>query len=259
VAKEEGWGVKRSNRETAASSTRKAVAMLRSAADRRVAEQSLTYFKAYDRVAFVGIRAPKVREIERKIFQAVKPSWSLPDALLFADSMIRSKYLEAKAVGLLLLSRYGGRYEESLLTTIHGWLADGHCSNWATTDLLSTSVLKELLRRYPHLLVGLKTWTVSESLWVRRAAAVSLTPLARRGEHLDTAYSIAGALLDDPEDLMHKAVGWLLRECGRTDARRLEAFLMAEGGRIPRTALRYAIEHFPTALRKRILEETKQV
>jgi 3-methyladenine DNA glycosylase AlkD len=233
------------------------MAMLKNAADRRIAEQSFTYFKAYDRVAFLGIKAPEVRQIERQIFQVVKPTWSFADAHRFADSMIRNKYLEAKGVGILLLSRYAGSYDESLLTKIRGWLADGHCSNWATTDVLSTTVLTGLLRRYPKLLAVLKTWTDSDSLWVRRAATVSLTPLARRGEHLDMAYSIAAALLDDPEDLMHKAVGWLLRECGKTDAGRLEAFLMEQGSRIPRTALRYAIERFPPALRKRILEETR--
>jgi 3-methyladenine DNA glycosylase AlkD len=94
-------------------------------------------------------------------------------------------------------------------------------------------------------------------LWVRRAAAVSLTPLARRGENLDTAYSVATALLDSREDLMHKAVGWLLRECGKTDERKLEAFLLQKGPGVPRTALRYAIERFPPARRRRILEETR--
>jgi 3-methyladenine DNA glycosylase AlkD len=239
--------------------TRKAMGMLKRAADKRVADGAYAYFKAYDRVAFVGVRAPKVREIEKQIFRAAKRSWSLREALLFADSMIRNKYLEAKAVGVLLLSRYDKSYEESLLTNIRRWLADGHCSNWATTDLLSTTILTDLLRRYPHLLGSLASWTRAESMWVRRAAAASLILLARRGEHLDIAYAVADALLDDPEDLMHKAVGWLLRECGKTDARRLEAFLRAQGTRTPRTALRYAIERFTPDLRKRLLEETRGV
>lgn len=251
--------MKQSKQETAGSWARKALAMLRNEADPRIAEQSLTYFKDCDRVDFLGIKTPKVREIEGRIYQAVKSAWSLSDALRFADMMIRDKHLEVKGVGILLLSRYARSYDESLLTTIRGWLADGHCSNWATTDALSTIVLTALLRRYPHLLESLKTWTASESLWVRRASAVSLTPLARRGEHLGIAYSIAEALLDDSEDLMHKAVGWLLRECGKTDAGRLESFLISQGRRTPRTALRYAIERFPPALRKRILEETRSL
>jgi 3-methyladenine DNA glycosylase AlkD len=249
--------LKDSSRGTASSWVRKTMSMLKSAGNRRIAEQSYNYFKDYDSVAFLGVRSPQVREIERQVFQAVRPSWSLQDAICFADSMIRSKYLEAKGVGILLLSRYTASYEESLLTQIRVWLADGHCSNWATTDSLSTTVLTSLLRRYPQLLTVLKTWADSESLWVRRASAVSLILLARRGEHLDTAYSIAEALLDDREDLMHKAVGWLLRECGKTDAERLEAFLIAHGRRVPRTALRYAIERFPPARRRRILVETR--
>lgn len=233
--------------------------MLESVADKRVAEQAAAYFKAYDRVAFLGVKAPKLREIERQIFKAVKPAWSLADAVRFADLTIRDKHLEVKAVGILLLSRYARSYDESLFDTIRGWLAGGHCANWATTDALSSAVLTALLRRYPRLLAGLKTWTESDSMWVRRAAAVSLVLLARRGEHLDTAYSIATALLDDDEDLMHKAVGWLLRECGKTDAGRLQTFLLAQGRRTPRTALRYAIERFPPELRKRILEETRAI
>ncbi len=243
--------------ETARAWTDKAVKMLEAAGSDRVARQSHAYFKSYDKVAFLGVSTPKIREIEKRIYGAVKPAWSTPDALRFADSMIRKKYLEAKGVGILLLSRYVRHFDESLLATVRGWLAGGHCSNWATTDVLSTSILTPLLRQYPRLLEKLITWTESDSLWVRRAAAVSLTPLARRGEHLDTAYSVTTALLNDREDLMHKAVGWLLRECGKTDERRLEAFLLEKGPGIPRTALRYAIERFPPARRKRILEVTR--
>jgi 3-methyladenine DNA glycosylase AlkD len=119
------------------------------------------------------------------------------------------------------------------------------------------SVLTPLVGRTPHLLDEMKNWTESECMWIRRAAAVSLIPLARKGEHLDTAYAVAAALMDDREDLMHKAVGWLLRECAKTDAGRLEAFLRAQGARIPRTALRYAIERVPAARRRQILRETK--
>ena len=61
----------------------------------------------------------------------------------------------------------------------------------------------------------------------------------------------------DREDLAHKAVGWLLREAGRTDRARLERYLLAHGPAIPRTSLRYAIEHFPPRERRRLLEATR--
>ena len=236
---------------------RAALNMLRECAEQRVAEQGRTYFKPHEKVALLGIKTQKARDIEKEIFRAVKPTWSIQDALAFCDTLIRNRYLEAKGIGILLLSRYHRRYDRDMFEIIRGWLADGHCSNWASTDALSIVILAPLLTGYPELLKELLDWTQSANPWVRRAAAVSLTPLARKGKHLDTAYGIAHSLLDAPEDLMHKAVGWLLRECGKTDDRRLEAFLLTHGARVPRTALRYAIERYPEARRKRILVQTK--
>ena len=73
------------------------------------------------------------------------------------------------------------------------------------------------------------SWAVHRNLWVRRASAVTLVKLAARGLALDTAYGVASALQGDSHDLIHKAAGWLLREAGRTDARRLERYLLAQG------------------------------
>ena len=100
-------------------------------------------------------------------------------------------------------------------------------------------------------------WTQAENLWLRRASLVALIPLARKGEQLDLAYTNAVRLFAAPEDLIHKATGWLLREAGKTDMPRLRAFLLQHGPRIPRTALRYAIERFPAAERKTLLTQTR--
>ena len=86
-------------------------------------------------------------------------------------------------------------------------------------------------------------------MWVRRASVVGLIPRARRGESLDLVYDIAGRLHGDQEDLIQKAVGWTLREAGKTDLPRLERYLRANGAAIPRTTLRYAIERFPSRRR----------
>jgi 3-methyladenine DNA glycosylase AlkD len=71
------------------------------------------------------------------------------------------------------------------------------------------------------------------------------------------AYRIATRLLDDDEDLMHKAVGWLLREAGKSDMERLAEYLLTKGPRMSRTTVRYAIERFPKDERKRLLEATR--
>jgi len=100
-------------------------------------------------------------------------------------------------------------------------------------------------------------WTGSDNMWVRRGAAVAFVPLVRKKKHLATAYRIATRLLGDSEDLMHKAVGWLLREAGKSDMARLEKYLLAKGPKIPRTTVRYAIERFPKEKRKRLLNATR--
>jgi 3-methyladenine DNA glycosylase AlkD len=74
---------------------------------------------------------------------------------------------------------------------------------------------------------------------------------------LDDAYAIAESLFKYPEDLIHKATGWMLREAGKPDPTRLEGLLLENGPKIPRTTLRYAIERFPPEKRKTLLEKTK--
>jgi 3-methyladenine DNA glycosylase AlkD len=101
-------------------------------------------------------------------------------------------------------------------------------------------------------------WSRDRNMWVRRASAVSLIPSLRRGAALDAGYAIAARLHPDREDLIQKAVGWMLREAGKTDMPRLERYLVANGAHIPRTTLRYAIERFAEAKRREILVVTSR-
>jgi 3-methyladenine DNA glycosylase AlkD len=78
-----------------------------------------------------------------------------------------------------------------------------------------------------------------------------------KGYGLDAAYAVARALHGDKEDLIQKAVGWMLRDAGKYDARRLEQHLRRHGPSIPRTTVRYAIERFPPAKRRALLAATK--
>jgi 3-methyladenine DNA glycosylase AlkD len=103
----------------------------------------------------------------------------------------------------------------------------------------------------------MRVWARDRNMWVRRASIVGLIQRARRGESLDLVYEIARRLHPDREDLIQKAVGWALREAGKTDMPRLERYLRANGAAIPRTTLRYAIERFPEKKRRAILAATR--
>src|SRR5262249_10537850 len=136
-------------------------------------------------------------------------------------------------------------------------LAGNHSANWATTDAICGLLIGPLIVEYPELGGRLRPWARDRNMWVRRASIVGLIPLARRGASLDLVYDIAQRLHPDGEDLIHKAVGWALREAGKPDMPRLERYLRANGPAIPRTTLRYAIERFPPGARAALLKETR--
>jgi 3-methyladenine DNA glycosylase AlkD len=114
-----------------------------------------------------------------------------------------------------------------------------------------------LLVARPALAVQMRAWSKHGNMWVRRASVVGLIALARRGQQLDLLYENARRLHPDPHDLIHKAVGWSLREAGKTDMPRLERYLRANGPSIPRTTVRYAIERFPKAKSAQLLKVTR--
>ena len=91
------------------------------------------------------------------------------------------------------------------------------------------------------------SWWCSKNMWERRISIVATHFFIRQGEYAETT-GISLLLLNDKEDLIHKAVGWMLREVGKKDRQALEEFLRRHGRVMPRTSLRYAIERFPKEL-----------
>ena len=237
---------------------RRARIALRAAADPKVSQSQRRFFKPWEKISLYGIKTPQVKRIERELHQNVRKLWMYDEALAFCDLMMRNRNLESKAIGLSLLERYHRQFEEDLIGKARDWLEGGLCDNWAVTDDLATGVLAKLLARFEHLAAPFEAWRGSPNLWVRRSSAVVFVKSAGKGRHLDHAYRIVTTLLPDSHDLIHKASGWLLREAGKADASRLEKYLLKHGPAIPRTTVRYAIERFPKAKRRRILQETKQ-
>jgi hypothetical protein len=247
----------RSQALTPTALARWADARLAAASAWRAPRRATRFFKPGERVYTWGLSTPRWRAAERSAFALVRGRWRYPDALALAERLSRRRALESRMLGFELLGRFRDEFPRSLLRRVHGWLAQGRCDNWALTDGLCATVLSPLLHRFPALIERLVPWTRSRSVWVRRAAAVALVPSARRGERLEAAYASATALRHDRNDLVHKAVGWLLREAGKTDMRRLDAYLRRNGPSLARTTLRDAIERFPPAQRREILLRTR--
>jgi len=126
-------------------------------------------------------------------------------------------------------------------------------NNWDLVDCSAPQIVGgHLATRNRKPLYGLGK---SKSVWKRRIALLATLHFIRRGE-FDDSFALAESLLDDKHDLIHKAAGWMLREIGKRDRPALENFLRKHAARMPRTMLRYAIERFPPAARRRYLTKS---
>jgi 3-methyladenine DNA glycosylase AlkD len=215
------------------------------------------YFRGDADFGFYNVGTARLRAMGKGLCRAHHAEWSIDDAIACADALIISDVLDVKVVAVELVACYRKTFIPRLLPIWKRWLADGYASNWATTDSICGSLIGPLLLEHPVLVQRVLPWVGHRGLWVRRAAAVSLIPPLRRGLALDSAYLVAARLHPDQSDLIHKAVGWMLREAGKADPRRLEAYLRRAGSTVPRTTVRYAIERFPEDRRKELLRVTR--
>jgi 3-methyladenine DNA glycosylase AlkD len=192
---------------------------------------------------FRGIRVPALRKVAAA-FQALPRDQ--------AEELLHSPYHEDRLVALCILARQFAKADAAGRTAIYDLYLNNtrFINNWDLVDASAEHIVGAYLwdkSRKP-----LARLTRSSSLWERRIAMLATFHFIRRGEFTDTL-RIAEILLGDKEDLIHKAVGWLLREVGKRDQATEEAFLRTHCRQMPRTMLRYAIERFPEELRQRYL------
>lgn len=169
--------------------------------------------------------------------------------------LVESEWHEARLCGLLILCyRYKRRKtaDSEREEIVRFYLRNArHCDNWDLVDLTCRDILGEyLVNRDRSILYRLAG---SDCLWERRIAIVSTWAFIHRDDFTDTL-ALAEQLLGDSHDLMRKAVGWMLREVGKRDRATLTAFLEKHAADMPRTALRYAIEHYPEEERRYFMD-----
>jgi 3-methyladenine DNA glycosylase AlkD len=192
---------------------------------------------------FLGVTVPVLRRIALRY-----RTLDLDDL----QRLLEAEVHEYRAAALeILVAQYKGGDEGLREVIVDFYLRNTqHVNNWDLVDGSCREILGEHLKtRSRRVLANLAR---SKSLWERRIAMVSTMTLVWAGE-VDDALRTAEVLLDDRHDLIHKAVGWVLREVGDLDETALLSFLKKHYDRLPRTALRYAIEHFPVEERKKML------
>jgi 3-methyladenine DNA glycosylase AlkD len=189
---------------------------------------------------FIGVRVPDQRRIAKNYRNI-----SLTDVL----ELLRSEIHEHRLTALFILTeQFNKGDEEARQRIVDLYLCNtAYVNNWDLVDSSAHKILGVWLVDKPRGV--LYDLAGSESLWERRISIISTFAFIQRGDLVD-ALALAGALVDDGHDLIHKASGWVLREVGKKDQSVLEEFLLEHFETMPRTMLRYAIERLPEERRR---------
>ena len=227
---------------------------LRKASNKEQAEQLARFFKTKpgeygEGDIFLGIKVP----LQRKIAKDAEKRLSVEETL----DLLNSKIHDERMVALLvLIEKYEkakkSNNEKEKTNIFNFYLKNAklnNINNWDLVDLSAPKIIGDFLLDKKQAREVLYKLARSENLWEKRIAIISTFAFIRQRDFQD-ALKISELLLKDKHDLIHKAVGWMLREIGKKDERLLRKFLKENYHNLPRTTLRYAIEKFDEDERK---------
>ncbi len=197
---------------------------------------------------FLGITVPESRKIAKKYV-----SISLDEITL----LLQSKIHEERLISLLILVEKFNKADDKKQIFDFYLENTKYINNWDLVDLSADKIIGNFLfyfgKDYPIYKILLTNLAKSTNLWERRIAIISTFHFIKNNQFEETL-KIAELLLKDKHDLIHKAVGWMLREIGKKDQNIIESFLKENYKSMPRTMLRYAIEKLPEDKRKAYLK-----
>ena len=227
-------------------------AELEAVADREAAPAKARFFKAVpggygEGDEFLGISVPKQRRIAKRHYRTAD--------IHCIEELLTDRRHEVRLTALFMMvhkyEKAGAEDERRRLYELYARRIE-FINNWDLIDSSAPHVLGAFLLEHPEEQRLLRQWAESDHLWRRRAAVLATFTFIRSGRYEETL-ELARLLLGDSHDLMHKAVGWMLREVGNRAPEVEYAFLDEHAAEMPRTMLRYAIEKLPEERRRRYM------
>ena len=196
-----------------------------------------------ERDIFLGIRVPALRNLAKE-YKTLPPEKVLP--------LLQSPYHEVRLFALILFVNAFAKGDETIQNKIYDlYVANTrYINNWDLVDISAPKIVGAFLMKRSR--KPLYQLAKSKSLWERRIAVLATFYFIKNKQFADSL-KIARILLQDKEDLIHKAVGWMLREIGKRDMECAETFLQKHCRVMPRTMLRYAIERFTPSKRSKYM------
>jgi len=222
---------------------------LRAKADPAHRDGLRAFFK--ETIQPLGVRSRDLNAVVARHWHAAKALE--PQALLpLCDTLWASGVFEEASLACKWCARALPVLGLDAFDTFERWLAT-RVDNWAHCDDLSSHCVGGLLALYPEAIERTVPWLISPNRWLRRGAAVCCVLPAKHGLYLHHVFRVAEVLLEDEDDLVRKGYGWLLKEASRAWPREVLEFVLPRRARMPRVALRYAIELLPPEWRKQAM------
>ena len=209
-------------------------------------ESSFRFFK--EPINCYGVKVPVTREIGKKYLPRLKDQ-SKEIVFSVCERLWKSGIIEESIIACLYCQSRKKQFEPGDFKQFENWI-NKYVNNWASCDTFCNHSVGDFLQAYPEYLPELKKWAKSKNRWMRRASAVSLIVPASKGLFPKESLRIASILLQDSDDLVQKGYGWLLKAVSKCHQKLVFDFIMENKGKMPRTALRYAIEKMPPARRQ---------
>ena len=224
---------------------------LLSEANEEYKARSQRFFK--ETVECYGIKTPIINKISKVCLKSLLKNLDKNQILNLCTQLWKSGILEESIVACNWAYSLRKQYVEADFLVFKNWISQ-YVNNWASCDTLCNHTVGEFIQMYPEYLLELQQFTKSNNIWVRRAAAVTLIIPAKKGLFLSNILSIADDLLIDPQDLVQKGYGWMLKAASQAHQDEIYRFVSDRKRIMPRTALRYAIEKMPSELRKEAMK-----
>lgn len=217
--------------------------------DKKYKIGSERFFK--EKITIYGVRTPIVRQIAKRYSKEIK-KLDKGEVFEIAENLFKNKYNEETTIATQWIIESLDKITDKDFPILSQWI-EKYLDNWAKIDDYCNHVINPIIIKHPSLMKEFKKWSTSKNRWVRRASAVSLVSTNRdfykKENNLDFVFWIARKLFRDPEDLVQKGYGWMLKVASNNRQKEVFDFVMKHRKSMSRTALRYAIEKMPKDLK----------
>ncbi|MDD2287183.1 MAG: DNA alkylation repair protein [Paludibacter sp.] len=223
--------------------------------DRTTNESGKRFFK--EEVRLYGVSTAIVSKISKQIFKSIE-NLSKKEIFDLCEQLWISGLMEESFIACNWVYEINKQYVEDDFPMFERWVNE-YVTNWASCDTLCNHTIGTFLEMYPLHIEKLKDWTKFQNRWVRRASAVSLIIPARKGLFKEDIFEIADNLLLDTDDLVQKGYGWMLKSLCTKYEDDVYQYVLSKRDIMPRTALRYAIEKMPKAMKQEAMIRENKV